>query len=205
MTSIHTRVRAFLSCRRLPAVCKHPYISFRLLLLPVEGTDRLNRTYQNSPKQERPSWQRQLQSCPPHTVSTSRINHPSNRTIRRNTSITSHSYSPYPIPSSSTLSNKMRIKRFLIALLAIVKVVKAAPSDDMASLQASCENAANVLNTSLNNTMGMVRYHAQETTCLRPLISRAEHIQSHSEHHLAGRGFQGQLGQHKCTRQLTIS
>ena len=34
-------------------------------------------------------------------------------------------------------------------------MTNAAPADDMESLAASCENAATVLNTSLNNTMAM--------------------------------------------------
>ncbi|KAK3710933.1 hypothetical protein LTR37_009954 [Vermiconidia calcicola] len=49
----------------------------------------------------------------------------------------------------------MRFIRILLAIPTIFATVNATPADDMENLEASCESAANVLNASLNNTMGM--------------------------------------------------
>ncbi|KAK3696634.1 hypothetical protein LTR37_017815 [Vermiconidia calcicola] len=49
----------------------------------------------------------------------------------------------------------MRFIRILLTIPTIFATVNATPADDMQSLEASCENAASILNASLNNTMGM--------------------------------------------------
>ena len=50
----------------------------------------------------------------------------------------------------------MRIASLLAAQCVFFGIARSAPADDMASLSASCENAAAVLDASLNNTMAMV-------------------------------------------------
>ena len=49
----------------------------------------------------------------------------------------------------------MQIVNFLVVQCAFFRIVRSAPADDMQSLSESCENAANVLDSSLNTTMAM--------------------------------------------------
>lgn len=49
----------------------------------------------------------------------------------------------------------MHLQSLLLAHYVLSGIAKGAPVDDMQSLSQSCENAANVLNASLNNTMAL--------------------------------------------------
>ena len=51
----------------------------------------------------------------------------------------------------------MRIANLLAVHCVLFGIARGAPTDDMDNLSESCENAAAVLNSSLNNTMAMVR------------------------------------------------
>ena len=83
----------------------------------------------------------------------------------RNNYSTSHSYSPYQTTSSATLSSKMHVLKLTLILPTAFLMASGTPTDDMESLRTSCENAATVLNASLNNTTGMVGLHALACQC----------------------------------------
>jgi hypothetical protein len=97
----------------------------------------------------------------------------------------------------------MRFASLLAAQCVCFGIAKSAPADDMGSLSASCENAAAVLDASLNTTIAMV---SQDERSFPPSLSRtdecSEHIGPDPRSHVASRCIDSEPGDKRNTAAL---
>lgn len=98
----------------------------------------------------------------------------------------------------------MQIGNLLAASHLLLGIVGGVPADDMRSLSESCENAAVVLNSSLNNTAALVRQRQRSKVIHGLIDDYSEYLRPDTRDWLASWRIDGQLGNEWIVHEFFI-